>query len=248
MTRGGGMVKANGRCWTEADLQKAVDQYWSLEPHDRHRAISKIAVSCGVPRQTLDNRIKDKHKSARKSQESRQLLSEVEERVLVDWVQYRSDTARPLSRRALTKKVAQVTGKFVGKRWYLRFVARHPEIRLGKPSGLDPKRAQCFNRTIINDHFHQLKEVLDTKHIPRENIYNMDEKGCQRGGGRRMQAIKYLVPRNRRPQYKLRSANLELVTIIECVSADGESLSPGFIFPGKEFHPEWYRTVYPDVR
>ena len=118
---------------------------------------------------------------------------------------------------------------------------------MGKPSGLDPKHAQCFNRATIDDHFCQLGEVLDAKGIPWANVYNMDEKGCQQGGGRKMQAIKYLIPCNRRPRYKLRSANLELVTIIECVSADGESLLPGFIFPGKEFHPEWYRTGYPDV-
>jgi hypothetical protein len=245
------MVKGNAyrkKDWTEEDLRKALNQYWALDPDNCFRAVSKIAVSCGVPRQTLDNRIKGKHKPAQKSQASKQLLSEAEEDVLVDWIKYRSETARPLSRRTLTKKVSQSCGKTVGKRWYLRFIARHPEIRLGKPSGLDPKRAQCFNRAIIDDHFCQLGEVLDAKGIPWANVYNMDEKGCQRGGGRRMQAIKYLIPRNRRPRYKLRSANLELVTIIECVSADGESLPPGFIFPGKEFHPEWYRTAYPDVR
>lgn len=119
---------------------------------------------------------------------------------------------------------------------------------MGKPSGLDPKRASCFNRTTIDDHFRQLGELLESDDILWSNVYNMDEKGCQRGGGRRMHAIKYLIPRNRRPHYKLRSANLELVTIIECVCADGESLSPGFIFPGKEFHPEWFRTAYPNVR
>jgi hypothetical protein len=43
------------------------------------------------------------------------------------------------------------------------------------------------------------------------------------------------------------SANLELVTIIECICADGESLKPGFIFPGKEFHPEWFQ-VDNDIR
>jgi hypothetical protein len=176
------MVKANiyrKKGWTEEDLQNALNQYWALEPCDRLRAVSRIAISCGVPRQTLDNRIKGKHKPARKSQVSKQVLSEAEEEILIDWIQYRSDTARPLSRRTLTKKVSHLSGKTVGKRWYLRFVGRHPEIRLGKPSGLDPKRAQCFNRTIINDHFRQLSEVLNTKGIPWENVYNMDEKGCQ---------------------------------------------------------------------
>lgn len=55
-----------------------------------------------------------------------------------------------------------------------------------------------------------------------------------------MQAIKYFIPQNQWPQYKLWSTNLELITIIEYVCADGLSLKPGFIFPGKEFHPEWF--------
>ncbi|KIM59046.1 hypothetical protein SCLCIDRAFT_94999, partial [Scleroderma citrinum Foug A] len=42
--------------------------------------------------------------------------------------------------------------------------------------------------------------------------------------------------------YKFRSDNLELVTIIECVCADGTSLKPGFVFSGKQFHPEWFQT------
>ena len=108
---------------------------------------------------------------------------------------------------------------------------------MGKPSGLDPKRTRCLNRATISlnvlllmhldDHFRQLGEVLDTKGIPWANVYNMDEKGCQREEGRRMRAIKYLIPYNRQPQYKLHRANLEMVTVIECVSADGESLPPG---------------------
>lgn len=92
----------------------------------------------------------------------------------------------------------------------------------------------------MQDYYKQLLEILEEYGIPWENIYNMDEKGVQRGGGRRMQQIKYFISRRRRPHYKLRSDNLELVTIIECISADGTALSPGFVFEGKEFSPEWW--------
>jgi hypothetical protein len=88
---------------------------------------------------------------------------------------------------------------------------------------------------------------MDKHNIPWSNVYNMDKEGCQWGGGQRMQAIKYFIPHNWYPQYKLRSANLELVTIIECICADGESIKPGFIFPGKKFHPEWFE-VDNDIR
>ncbi|KIL55070.1 hypothetical protein M378DRAFT_91423, partial [Amanita muscaria Koide BX008] len=70
----------------------------------------------------------------------------------------------------------------------------------------------------------------------------MDEKGCQRGGGRKNSNRKYFVHRSRRPKYRARSGNLELVTIIECVCADGTYLLPGFVFSGKEFAQEWFEV------
>lgn len=70
----------------------------------------------------------------------------------------------------------------------------------------------------------------------------MDEKGCQHGGGRKESGRKYFVPRSQRPRYRQCSANLELVTVIECVCADGTFLLPGFVFSGKEFSPEWFEV------
>jgi hypothetical protein len=95
----------------------------------------------------------------------------------------------------------------------------------------------------------ELGQVLDERKIPIENQYNMDEKGCQRGGGRHLRAIKYFIPPSWHPHYKLRSANLELVTIIECVCADGMSIDPGFIFAGEKFHLEWFLDEeFPNIR
>ncbi|EJF55491.1 DDE-domain-containing protein, partial [Dichomitus squalens LYAD-421 SS1] len=129
------------------------------------------------------------------------------------------------------------------RKWVYRFLQRHPGLKLGRPSGLDPKRAQAFNRPVVKDHFRQLENLIKSFNIPWSHVYNMDEKGIQRGGGRRLQNIKYFVPRGRRTSYKLRSASLELVTIIECVCADGSNIMPGFIFSGKEFMRDWFQNV-----
>jgi len=66
----------------------------------------------------------------------------------------------------------------------------------------------------------------------------MDEKGVQCGGGRRALAQKFLVSCTKRPKYKLRSANLELITIVDCVAANGGYLSLAIIFKGKQQY-EW---------
>jgi hypothetical protein len=79
--------------------------------------------------------------------------------------------------------------------------------------------------------------------FPPANIYNMDEKGCQLGGGRRSGASrKYILSRHSRQNYKTSSADLELVTIIECVAADGASIPPGIVFQGALFRSHGSRT------
>jgi hypothetical protein len=70
----------------------------------------------------------------------------------------------------------------------------------------------------------------------------MDEKGCQRGGGKRGTCRKCFFARLARSKYKYWSANLELITIIECISADGKDLLPGFVFEGQQYDPEWFKT------
>ena len=76
----------------------------------------------------------------------------------------------------------------------------------------------------------------------------MDEKGCQRGGGRRIRNQKFIICDGKLTQYWVQSANLELITIIKCVSADGTHIKPGFIFPQKKssLEEDWI-NVDPEI-
>jgi len=127
-----------------------------------------------------------------------------------------------------------VSGKPVGKLWVNRFLMQHPELRASKGTKLDPKRAKNFNETVINDYFDKL-ESLHARFpggIPPEHIWNMDKKGIQLGGGRKNSSKKYLYLKNKRSKYKIRSDNLELVTVIECISAAGDAVPPSFCLQG----------------
>jgi hypothetical protein len=57
----------------------------------------------------------------------------------------------------------------------------------------------------------------------------MDEKGCQMGGGRGNTRMKYIYSEQTTDRYRIHSDNLELVTIIECVSAAGAKMPPWFV-------------------
>ena len=107
---------------------------------------------------------------------------------------------------------------------------RHPELRALKPSKLDPKRAKHFNEAIISDYFDKLEE-LHSRYpggIPAEHIWNMDEKGVQMGGGRKKTSKEYYYLKDQKQRYRISSDNLELVTIVECISAAGDILPPSF--------------------
>lgn len=177
---------------------------------------------------------------------SQQLLSPEAERVLVDWTIFLSDTSHPLNKWTIWKKAEALCGKKPSKSWICGFLGWNPEIKLGRLSGLDPKHTQAFNKPTICKHFHRLHRLIQKHNIPVENIYNMDEKGCQRGGGCKGSSHKCLIPCRWWPKYMSHSTSLELITIIECVCADSTALLPGFVFSGKEFCPEWF-TVEPKI-
>jgi hypothetical protein len=156
--------------------------------------ITQVAKDLQLPYYTLRRRFHGKIGARNAAHNEQQLLDTEQEQVLVDWICKLSSSGQPLSKWTIRKKAEVFCGKKPGKNWIPCFLLHHPEIQLGKPSGLDPKQAQAFNQTVVGNHFRLLKEVLDEMDIPLKNRYNMDKKGCQRGGGQKLSAQKYFVP------------------------------------------------------
>ncbi|CDO71859.1 hypothetical protein BN946_scf184940.g6 [Trametes cinnabarina] len=200
---------------------------------DPELTYAAAARQFSIPETTLRARYKGIHTSRRSSHGSQQLLTPEEEDALCDWIEHLSLEGAPVDKDTVRDMVQAVTG------------SETPPNR--RPSGLAPERARAFNRTNVEDYFKQLRDLIEQYKIPWSHVYNMDEKGMQRGGRGKIKRIKYLVPRGRRANYKLRSSNLELITIIECVCADGSSIQPGFIFAGKEFSRDLFHDIDPRV-
>ncbi|KAF9506938.1 hypothetical protein BS47DRAFT_1265743, partial [Hydnum rufescens UP504] len=103
-----------------------------------------------------------------------------QEEAVVDWVNHLGLLAQPLDCRTIGPFVKDISGVFPGKNWVSRFLELHKKkIQYCRTAALDPKHAQCFNYATVHDYFNKLKALLDEHGIPLENIYNMDEKGCQ---------------------------------------------------------------------
>lgn len=175
------------------------------------------------------------------AQRSQRLLSREQDKVLVDWSKYHSMVAQPFSRATLNRKVFALTGHMPGKNWFARWAKGHPELLFRKPAALDPKRASGFNFDVVTDYFGGLGGIIEEHDIPPENRHNEDEKGIQLGGGRKGSGTKFLFDAEEETHYNLKSDNLELVTVIECISADGAAgPGPCFIVPQTKDPGEWY--------
>lgn len=199
----------------------------------KYTKYTDAAAAYDLSYQTLRHRYLNLHGVANLGHTGQQLLSRVQEEVLVDWCIFLGLMGHPFHRVSIEFKVEQLAGRKPGKHWVKRFLKRHSaELRFRKAAGLDPKRAQAFNVTNVHDHFLKLDTMFKKLNIKWKNMYNMDEKGLQVGGGRKCTGVKYIFGRRDQAMYKIRSDNLELVTVIECVAADGGALKPTFIFKG----------------
>ena len=111
-------------------------------------------------------------------------------------------------------------------------MACHPRLSDAHLQALDPKHTRTFNQKTVDDHFTKLADFLEEHDIPAKHIRNMDEKGIQLNSGQKGDRTKYLIDRNSPVNYKSQSDDIQMVTIIECISTEGARVDPTFIFKG----------------
>ena len=172
----------------------------------------------------------NRHKPYKVHINSLQAVQSTEEPVLIEWIEWSAESGTPMDHQSILAHASDIAGHSLGKCWMRQFRKCHPELVTSKPAKLDPKWAKNFNETIVKDYFEKW-EALNTEYggIPPEHIWNMDEKGIQMGGGRKNSGKMYFYLRVHRNRYWISSDNLELVMVIECVSAAGESVPTSFV-------------------
>ena len=185
-----------------------------------------------IPATTISNRLKG-GKAPSIAHESQQLLSNEQQKVVIEWLRWRGDNGNPMTREQLAALIFDLTERRPGANWIRKFLRSHADkIAERRAHGLDPKCAQAFNEAVVTRHFELLESLIVGQSIPPENIYNEDEKGIQLGGGRKNLPLQYIFSKEDRDKYVVRSDSLILVTLLEAVSADGVAVPPLFVLPG----------------
>ena len=129
----------------EQRVSAAAESWHRQEQLGGPLSIAATAREFSVSKSTLRARLRGVQPKT-ESAKSRQLVPEPIEDTLVAWADYWSSEGRPVSMRRLQLKAELLIGKKCGRRWRDNLLLRHPNLCTGKPSGLDPKRAQAFNR------------------------------------------------------------------------------------------------------
>ncbi|QRV77303.1 DDE superfamily endonuclease [Ceratobasidium sp. AG-Ba] len=191
---------------------------------------------------TLRDRWSGKRRSDKAARQSQKLLTSIQEEVLESWCMHLSCTGEPLNRQTIAPYVQALCGTLPSSSWVERFLHNNPYLVTRRSTGLDPKRAQAFNKLRVEQHFHLYHSIVTLEGIPPRNIYNMDEKGIQSGGGRRGTEEKFICGSRQKVSTKLRSSNLELSTCVECVAGDGDALDPSFVLEGlpQNMQEQWF--------
>jgi len=92
----------------------------------------------------------------------------------------------------------------------------------------------------MREYFALYTEILETKAIVPENIYNMDETGRQL----HPKACKSLMRAKHKPTFLRKNGDkAETISIIECICADGTVLNPTVIFKGQYIMQSWFEEI-----
>jgi hypothetical protein len=201
-------------------------------------SIWRVATQFEVPKSTLTDRWNGTH-TRKEAHENELLVTAAQEEVLVEWIKVMGRRGIPMTAAIITDYVADIVGHTVGESWVKRFKTRHPELKVKWSSTLEKCRAASLNPTLVNEYFNLLEDTIKTHNIPAENIYNMDEKGIQLGIG---QKVKAFVDRDQKDVYSVEDGNRELITMMECVGADGWPMHPSAIYQGMRRDLEWGRN------
>jgi len=127
-----------------------------------------------------------------------------------------------------------------GKNWPQAFYKRNPQVQPKRVKALDWRRHDIDISDKMTHWFEVIGKELQDPVIRPENVYNMDETGVILS---MLGSVKVVVGKDDPRAYKGAGVKREMVTAIECISADGRSLLPMIIWPASTHRSNW--TTYP---
>jgi hypothetical protein len=152
--------------------------------------ISEVARIFQIERSVLSKRFRRTRASIAKANETKQLLTNKQELVLVNEIQRLCDWYLPPTPAIVTLWASRMCGKEPGKNWSAGFKARHKDILDCRYlNTIDLARHKADSKASYSQYFTILRQKMDQYNIQPQNCYNMDEKGFLIGHPQKVRRI-----------------------------------------------------------
>ena len=201
-----------------------------------------------LKKDTLSAHMKGRQSQAGSNFRKKAILTDTEERAIVDYAITFADRGWPLSNRRIKEHAEHLCRahhgpefKGLSKNWASQFLEWHHNMLQEYSScPLEHSQAQTGNPYTKAAFFRIFKEVVDRKEveepIPDELIYGTDESGFQNGIGMREHIV---GQRGKKVQHQQRSGDRENTTALMTICTDRMTLPPAIIFKGQGYQTSW---------
>ncbi|KAL1838324.1 hypothetical protein VTK73DRAFT_4356 [Phialemonium thermophilum] len=220
--------------YTESQVSEAISAIKAGQ------SIRSASQQWGIPFTTLYRRY---HGSTtrRLANEPCQRLSIDQERHLANWIIAQEALGQPLTHaqiKSFASRILQTGGDFrpLGKHWIQHFLARNPDCKTKRSKGIDLQRLSGSSTEVIQAWFQRLTSSPLCNVLP-EDRWNMDETGIMEGFGQNGLVV---GSSNTKDSLKKASKDHSWTSIIEVISATGQTLNPLVIFKGKDIQQQWF--------
>ena len=244
-------VEVKRKQWTPESMEEACKAV-----RDENMGLREAARKYNVPTETLRRRTAGLVSLDCRPGPPTVLTSEEEAR-LAEYCVTMADMGFGLTREcvmAMAFAIADKTGwshpfkqGYAGRGWYEGFMARQATLTLRTPQALSYARAASSSKETIDDFFAKLGAIYGRLNLISKpsQIFNVDETGVTIVH----KPSKVVAQIGRRNVPSLTSADKgKTHSILACVSASGQVLSPFMIYPRKRPVPEKLREgAYPNT-
>ncbi|KJZ69327.1 hypothetical protein HIM_11285 [Hirsutella minnesotensis 3608] len=210
-------------------------------------AIRTAAREAGIPESTLRGRLAGSS-SRSVAKEPDQKLSAVQEEAIKNWILNEEAAGRAPTRkqvRGFAELILSHGGctEPLGINWVDRFVRRNPDIKMKPSEALEAERAAGTTEEGLRAFWDRLDAEIKAKSIGKTRLYNFDETGIVEGEFR---AGRVLGSSLTKRSIVVDGGTGQWVTILECVSASGQRLTPCVVYTGSRLQGQWFPEEVPN--
>lgn len=232
-------TKSNRKLWNDGQLHAALEDVHS------GKSIKSTALAFGIPRSTLQKKLKEESNAANKTKDLSPAgfnltFSYEQEEALVRVIKDMETKLMGLNGTDIRRLAYQFAEKMkvphhfnqekqkAGKDWLRSFMKRH-DLSFRKAEHTSSARAHGFNQEAVNTFFNLLEEIYSKYDLTPDRIFNVDETGISVVP---KSSPKVVAQKGRKQVGGLVAAERgESVTAEICMSASGIYMPPMLIFP-----------------